>query len=474
MKTYSGNELIKVAKYRQAANKFLTNIESRGFSIEKVTVDKNIATFFYKGEQDGKTITLDIYVKANKHEIGLTAKCGDLSLKCDFECYSYIDRPKFEKWLGSVTKLDTKEALDGTLPMTIDLWLTIPRHNEFYQRIRKDIRPLLYFDSWIENKDWYIEMPGDYKLDGVSSFPLPQLVYSSKINDFVLDPDHSEVNFGFGFTSRHTAFIHYRWYEFDKRGNQIIRKMFPEAKQLPKKPHEGRDEGHFRFDTDYETVINIVKTARERLLAVYDEEAKKHGLPDTWKTATEWTTDGPIYPKGTDAANSIDKLRDEARAEIIEKNLSVIKEQVSRRSDVPLEELFPGAHYLDKVPKWREDSILHGSQYDFEAYAIIPYKFPKIKGSKIAWQDKAIEITLNYEKTSDRFTVSYRIPFKFACMCGVYKWFYEAKKHDTEKMMIIKNSGRAIYTDIGYSGFKHIKQHLDELKQFAEYKGFKD
>ena len=53
-------------------------------------------------------------------------------------------------------------------------------------------------------------------------------------------------------------------------------------------------------------------------------------------------------------------------------------------------------------------------------------------------------------------------------------WFYEAKKHDTEKMMIIKNSGRAIHTDIGSSGFRYIKQHLDELKQFAEYKGFKE
>ena len=217
MKTYSGNDLIKVAKYRQSALGFLGKLERRGFSIDNVTVEDSTATFHLKGEQDGQTITLDVPVKKNKGELGAVAKCGKFTLNCEsFDLFSSCEyaKNKLELWLNSVTKLDTKEAIDGTLPMPIELWMSIPRHKEFYEQIKKDFRRYLRFDDWIKNTNWLIRMAGETRQDGCGIKPLPQLVYSSKINDFILDNEHEEITFNFGFTSQHTAFIHYKWYVF--------------------------------------------------------------------------------------------------------------------------------------------------------------------------------------------------------------------------------------------------------------------
>jgi len=474
MKTYSGNELIKVAKYRQSAQEFLGQLEAKGFAVETVTVEDSTATFHYKAEQDGQTVYADILVKSSKGEIGAKAKCGSRSHKYEFErTYYSSERSDFFKWIDCVTKLNTTEALDGSMSLPHDLWYSIPKNKAFCERVRNDLLPLTKCDYQLNNLANLVHMPDDQYNFGISIGAFPQLVYSAQINDFVRDPKHPELFIDIGITSRQSGFITIKCYDFDPRGNDLKRKMYPETKLVAVKNHTP-DNGEYIYHTDYETALKLVKEAKDRLWAIYDEEAKRHGMPETWKEATDWTTDGPVYPEGSSAGESITKKRDDARAKLIEQNLRVIKAQVSRRCDASLEDTFPGAQYLDKVPKWREESILHGNQYYYEAYATIPYKFPNIKGSKIAWQDKVIEITITYDKSFDRFTISYRIPFKFACMCGVYDWFYEAKKHDTEKMMIIKNSGRATHTDIGSSGFRYIKQHLDELKQFAEYKGFKE
>ena len=474
MKTYSGNELIKVAKYRQSAQEFLGQLEAKGFAVETVTVEDSTATFHYKAEQDGQTVYADILVKSSKGEIGAKAKCGSRSHKYEFErTYYASERRDFFKWIDCVTKLKTKEALDGSMSLPTDLWYSIPKNKAFCERVRNDLLPLTDRDYQLNNLANLVRMPDDQYNFGITVGNLPQLVYSAQINDFVRDPKHPDLFFDIGITSSQAGFVKIKCYDFDLRGNDLKRKMYPETKLIASKDSTP-DDGEYIYHTDYETALKLVKEAKDRLWAIYDEEAKRHGIPETWKEATGWTTDGPVYPEGSSAGENITKKREDARVKLIEKNLSVIKDLVSRRCGASLEDTFPGAQYLDKVPKWREDSILHGNQYYYEAYATIPYKFPNIKGSKIAWQDKVIEITITYNDSNDRFTISYRIPFKFACMCGVYDWFYEAKKHDTEKMMIIKNSGRATHTDIGSSGFRYIKQQLDELKQFAEYKGFKE
>jgi hypothetical protein len=58
-------------------------------------------------------------------------------------------------------------------------------------------------------------------------------------------------------------------------------------------------------------------------------------------------------------------------------------------------------------------------------------------------------------------------------MSGEYDWFAEAKKHDDEKMMIIKPCRRK-YSDIGSCVFQHLREHLDEIDQFIKYKGLKN
>lgn len=474
MKTYSGNELIKVAKYRQAAQNFLDQLEAKGFTVDTVTVEDSTATFHYKAEQDGKTVNADIFVKTSKGEIGATAKCGSRSHKYEFEkTYYSSERSDFFKWIDCVTKLKTKEALDGSMSLPHDLWYSIPKNKAFCERVRNDLLPLTKSDNQLTYLENIVRMPDDQYNFGITIGPLPQLVFSAQINDFVRDPCHTDLFVDIGITSSQAGYITFKCYDFDLRGNELKRKMYPEAKLIAVKNHT-HDDGEYIYHTDYETALKLVKEAKDRLWAIYDEEAKRHGIPETWKTAKEWTTDSPVYPQGSESAAIINQRQDKARAKIIEQNLKVIKAQVSRRCDASLEDTFPGAKYLAKVPTWMESQIIHGTQYDYEAYASIPYKYPNIKGSKISWQDKSIEMTLRYDKAFSRFTTSYRIPFKFVCMDGVYEWFDEAKTHDTEKMMIIKNSGRAVHTEIGAAGFKYLREHLDDLKKFAEYKGFKE
>jgi len=67
--------------------------------------------------------------------------------------------------------------------------------------------------------------------------------------------------------------------------------------------------------------------------------------------------------------------------------------------------------------------------------------------------------------------LEYIVPAKFTVMCGTYEWFHEAQKHDDEKQMIIQG-GRARQKEVGFSGIKHLKERLDEIQQFAKYKGF--
>ena len=310
MKTYSGNELIKVAKYRQSAQEFLGQLEAKGFTVETVTVEDSTATFHYKAEQDGQTVNADIFVKSSKGEIGAKAKCGSRSHKYEFErTYYSCERRDFFKWIDCVTKLKTKEALDGSMSLPSDLWYSIPKNKAFCERVRNDLLPLTKRDYQLNNLANLVRMPDDQYNFGITIGNFPQLVYSAQINDFVRDPNHPDLFIDIGITSSQSGFIKIKCYDFDLRGNELKRKMYPETKLIASKDSTP-DDGEYIYHTDYETALKLVKEAKDRLWAIYDEEAKRHGIPETWKEATGWTTDGPVYPEGSSACESITKKRE--------------------------------------------------------------------------------------------------------------------------------------------------------------------
>ena len=283
MKTYSGNELIKVAKYRQSAQEFLGQLEAKGFTVETVTVEDSTATFHYKAEQDGQTVNADIFVKSSKGEIGAKAKCGSRSHKYEFErTYYSCERRDFFKWIDCVTKLKTKEALDGSMSLPSDLWYSIPKNKAFCERVRNDLLPLTKRDYQLNNLANLVRMPDDQYNFGITIGNFPQLVYSAQINDFVRDPNHPDLFIDIGITSSQSGFIKIKCYDFDLRGNELKRKMYPETKLIASKDSTP-DDGEYIYHTDYETALKLVKEAKDRLWAIYDEEAKRHGIPETWK-----------------------------------------------------------------------------------------------------------------------------------------------------------------------------------------------
>lgn len=465
MKIYKDNEIIKAAKYRQTANDFLSRMESEGdVKIEKVVVDGNLATFHYKGVREGHPISFEIPVKRNHCEEGIKCNYGGHINEFDFH-YKYFDREDFDIWLNSTMKLDTEEAKAGTLPMLVEDWLTIPGNKEFYEKVKEAVLPYTRFkehldaDSFItmpQHKDWF---------HTASSIVLPVLVYNFKINDFSLARDMDELQFDFGITSRHTVYVMYSDYGDNSRKYNLFRQMFPElTKRQP-----GTCKTHCYIETNLETALSIISSARERLYKIYDEVAKSHGMSESWRKAKSWTKNGPVYPNGTDEAERLNQKQTVNRDTIIDKHIKGIKDSFKREYNAEISDYFPDAEFLRETEDW---CLEYPDSNCFVAFLSIPYKFPKIKGAKVAWQRKLIKARLEYNARNYRFTVKYTGPFKFTVMCGDHDWFCEAKKRDDEKMMIIQTA-RTKHCELGSSGFKHIKQHLDEIPQFVEYKGFK-
>lgn len=462
MKVYKDNEIIKAAKYRQCALGFLNRMEKEGdVTLIQVTVDDNVATFHYEGVREGSPITFDIPVKKNKQELGIDCTYGGKTRAFDFD--QYFDRGDFDIWLNSVAKLDSDEAKAGTLPMLVEDWLTIPGNQEFYEKAKAALLPYAYFEDHLDS-DRVIAMPQDsYSLCSAMSKPHPVLVYNASIKDFSLNNDIGEMHYGFCITSRRTVVVMYSVYEHSSRQNELMQRMFPEFTKRIK----GTIDTDFYIETDLETAVGIVSSAWNRMLDVYGEEAKRHGMPDSWRTATSWTKDGPVYPKGSAEAKHIDGILSARKDEVIDRNIKNIAEMFERRYNTKLTEYFKGAEFLRETEEW---CIKNPHSDNYLAFLRVPYQFPKVKGSKVTWAKKSVKVCIYYTGHYDRLDVEYVVPAKFTVMCGTYDWFHEAQKHDDEKQMIIQG-GRARQKELGFSGIKHLKERLDEIQQFAKYKG---
>ena len=136
-----------------------------------------------------------------------------------------------------------------------------------------------------------------------------------------------------------------------------------------------------------------------------------------------------------------------------------------------------------------KDSTIECNSYRFADSVTIkvPYKFPKIKGSKVVMQDKVLEIDFyrddfprSYgEGRYDELTVTYSIPAIYGTMSGEYVSFEEALKHDSEKLMTLKatrKKGKAFSSERwGVSKkpvFTYIQNLIEELEKYLTYKGF--
>ena len=463
MKVYKDNEIIKAAKYRQCALGFLNRMEKEGdVKLIQVTVDDNIATFHYEGVREGSPIAFDIPVKKNKQELGITCTYGGKTRAFDFG--QYFDRGDFDIWLNSVAKLDSDEAKAGTLPMLVEDWLTIPGNKEFYEKAKAAFLPYAFTDIHLD-ADRFVAMPQDkLSLCTAMSKDHPVLVYNADINDFSLSKDIDEMHYGFCITSRRTVIVTYNVSEYHSRLNELMQRMFPEFTSRLK----GSINTYFYIETDLETAVGIVSSSWNRMLDVYGEEAKRHGMPDSWRTATSWTKDGPVYPKGSAEAKQVDGILAARKDEVIDRHTKNIISLFERRYNTKLPDYFEGAEFLHETEDW---CVEYPHIDHYLAFLSIPYKFPKVKGSKVTWAKKSVKVRIYYTGHNDRLVLEYVVPAKFTVMCGTYEWFHEAQKHDDEKQMIIQG-GRARQKEVGFSGIKHLKERLDEIQQFAKYKGF--
>lgn len=285
MKIYKDNEFIKVAKYRQCANEFLTKMEAEGdVKLEQVVVDDSVATFQYGGVREGQPISFSIPVKRNSGASGITCTYGGTTRSFDF--MQYFDYEDFWIWLKSIAKLDTEEAKDGTLPMLVDEWLSIPEHKEFYELARKAFLRYVYFkDHLATNSRCFINMPQTKYMAVASMKSHPVLVYDSNLHDFVKARDNNEICVCVGITSRHTVYVMYSTSDYRERTNEMYPRMFPEFTHVKK----GCLSDEHYIETDLDNAVSIVKSVRERLLAFYDDIAKSHGMPDSWKKAKDWS-----------------------------------------------------------------------------------------------------------------------------------------------------------------------------------------
>lgn len=467
MKIYKGNDIIKAAKYRSFAHEFLDKMEGEGdVKLDRVEVEDNVATFCYEGTREGLPISFKIDVKKKIP--------GEQSIDCTygehhrmfFFTHWYRAKDDFDIWLNSVPKMESEEARKGTLPMLIEDWLSMPEHKEFFDRARKAFLPYAQFEEHLDPKNcFFLNMPQSEYMQTAGMKTQPVLVYDAKLNDFVKAQHNNEIGLSVGITSRHTVYVMYSTSEYRDHTNEMLPRMFPEFTKTKK----GCISNEHYIETDLDTAVKIVKSLRERLLAFYDDIARSHGMPDTWKKAKDWTYTNPVYDAGTPEYDRINEKLKAVREAIIDKHISTIKRMYERHFRKKFEEFFPDATFLRETEEW---CLVTPNTDNYVAFLQVPFKFPRIKGSKISWQDKPITVKIEYNSASTRLSSSYTVPFKFVVMSGEYDWFAEAKKHDDEKMMIIKPCRRK-YSDTGSWVFQHLREHLDEIDQFLEYKGLK-
>lgn len=469
MKTYKGNEIIKAAKYLEELGSNRSTIEQE-FTLESVDVGDREATLHYVGKVDGFDAKLDVKVYKAK------TYANEYTVHINGQYYSDKDYKNVTIWMHSVTKLDTDDAKTGKIQLLPADWKKV--HKDFLDKFRKDFH--------IKKKDYlecYVSFPylGNGSFNDIDKeFGLVLLEYDPKLKDFKKDFNDYQFNLHIGISNDTTKLaLGYYIHSYEKNLDNALAAILPNAKhgRTPILEYCG-DSTNFRYvEGTYDEILEICKGLREKLFAYYDQIIKRCGGNPNWRQAVAWSESGPCYPAGSEESK---KAREQLDAKVDGLN----KEAINRVAGV-VKSVFK----VD-IKTFFENSTVECKGYKFADTVVIkfPYKFPKVKGSKVVMQDKVMEVEIYRDDypcswSDGRYnevTVSYRLPAIYATMGGEYTDFEEARRTDSGKMMMLKSTRKM--AKVWHSGkysyetpkpvFDTIKKQIADLEAYIKYKGF--
>lgn len=469
MKTYKGNEIIKAAKYLEELGSNRAAIEQE-FTLESVDVGDREATIHYVGKVDGFDAKLDVKVYKAK------TYANEYTVHINGQYFSEKDYNKVTLWMHSITKLDTDDAKSGKIQLLPAEWKKV--HKDFLAKFVKDFH--------VKKKNYlecYVSFPylGNGSFNDIGDeFGLVLLEYDPKLKDFKKDFNDYQFHLQIGISNDTTTLaLGYYVHSYEKNLNHALEAILPNAKhgKTPILQFSG-DRNLFRYvEGTYDEILEICNGLKEKLFAHYDQIIKNCGGNPNWRQATTWSESGPCYPAGSEeskkAREQLDAKVDGLNKEAIERVAGVVKSVFN----VDIKTVF-------------ENSTVECRGYRFADTVVIkfPYKFPKVKGSKVVMQDKEMEVEIyrdDYPSPWDdgryhEVTVSYRLPAIYATMGGEYTDFEEARHTDSGKMMMLKSTRKM--AKVWYSGrysynspepvFDTIKKQIADLEAFIKYKGF--
>lgn len=468
MKTYKGPEIIKAAKYLAKLYDDRAVIE-KDFTLDSVDVADRNAVLHYVGTVEQTAATLDVVVyNAKTYANQYSANVGK-------EHFGDTEYKKIYLWLHSITRLDTEEAKTGKLQLLPNQWKVV--HKDFMDRFYKDFNikkdDHRYPESFAEFN--YLGHGAGKDID--KEFGLILLEYDSALKDFKRSTDDYQFNVDIGISNDTTKLaLGYFEKSYTPLLNAAFKAVLPMATpgSCSIIPYTRGYSGYHCVEGTYEEILEICKGMKERLFAYYDDMIKRLGGNPNWRSATTWRESGPVYP-----SNSEDSVKAKQRLEAkvnAAKNAGIarVARVVKSFYDVDLKTVF-------------ENATIDCTGYRFADTVVvkIPYKFPKVRGSKVVLQDRELEVELyrddypySYgEGRYDELTIKYQVPGIYTTMSGEYTDFSDAVAHDGEKLMTLRPS-RKKYRVWSKGGapipvFQVIKDRIAELEAFVKYKGFR-
>lgn len=471
MKTYKGQELIKAAKYLQKMGSVRSEIE-KDFTLDSIDVEDREATVHYLGKVEGEDAKLNVTVYKAK------TYCNVYIVEMAGKSFKEKEYDQVYIWLHSITKLDTEEAKTGKLHLLPEQWLKV--HKDFMQKFFKDFNIDKHDQTrWPQG---YVEFRylgyGSFN-DIDREFGMVLLEYDPALKDFKKASDDYQFHLRIGISNdtKTLALGYYDRSEYEKTLNAALKAVLPMAKDGVTSILEYSGCSGFHYvEGTYGEILEICKGIKERLFAHYETIIKNCGGNPNWRSATTWEESGPVYP-----ANSEDAIK--AKEQLDAKENALKKASIERVVKVAND-----FYHVNIVGLFKGSTIeCNGYRFADSVTIKVPYKFPKIKGSKVVMQDKVLEIDLyrddfprSYgEGRYNELTVTYSIPAIYGTMSGEYLTFEEALEHDSEKLMTLKptrKKGKAFCSGKWGGGnkpvFTYIQNLIDGLEKYLKYKGF--
>ena len=473
MKEYRGRDIIKASRYLQDMFHEREVLE-KIIPLTKVQVEDRFAKVYFEGEHDGKLLTVIVTVyKAKSHHNQYFATTDGRSINTENSRDSF---PDFVRWINSICRLDTEEARNGTLEMRKEEWAIV--HSDFIEEFVKKLR--CFVDKG-EKVLYGVMKPWESSHSCIlCKHYFPILTYDPELHDFKREygiaNDTAEIGFQVSWDAKKIYLVigldQFCGYEAFK----FVQKLLPDTvPALPSLACNGREGSARMFECNsIDEAAEKMKYAQETWEKHYDAIANEKGVTRDWKKAKEWNWDGPKYEEGSSEDMSL-------KADI------EVKEQ--KEGVAVLEKTLTGmsARGFDFKTMFPEAEITYDKG---EVVVKIPYMFPKVTGSKMKWKPATCDLHINFYRNSENreeFTVKVQEVATYQTMKGVYDRFKYAKSNDAEKMMLIKQSRvrhKYWYCDGYYNArqsmhdmreaIDSIRPKIEELKEFVEYKGFKE